>query len=115
MLIIYCILTFVPVLTSFQLFFSFRETKETRQKLALIFSSLVTLFMIACAVVNSEYIVKNNGNFRIPALVLNALMIGIALFCTIIASKNNYNSLMVFRKIKKYIGQQLQEVAFEKE
>ncbi len=104
MLIIYCILTFVPVLTSLQLFFSYREKKETRQKLALIFSSLVTLFMIACAVINSEYIAKNNDDFRIPALVLNALMIGIALFFTIMACKNNYNNMMIFRKYKKYIN-----------
>ena len=105
--IIYCLLTFIPLLNSLQFNFSFMENREQGNKRSLIFSGLLILYLSACAVINSEYIANKKETFRIPSLVLNASLLLMTLLITFIACKNAYNTVMTIRKYKKYIDNRL--------
>jgi hypothetical protein len=114
--IIYSLLTFVPLLTSLQFYFSYLEKSEsTRQKLSLAFSGILLLYIASCAVINSEYISDSKEGFRIPALVLNSCLLIMAILITISACRNVYTNVMVFRKYKKRINSQMQEIDYYQE
>ena len=63
--------------------------------------------MTSCAVINSEYISNKKETFRIPALVLNSTLLIMAILITISGCKNVYTTVMMFRKYKKRVNNQM--------